>query len=131
MEKAAEHERTARAYEAGGSPMDLHHAKLARERAAEARRNAAAPDLDAIETDVETEYGVERGIDLGSILGHAPMVRGGQVNCEPEDRSQFRAELAGHVAVTPGWEIHCHSMVNGGEWVRRYYMARRVNQGTS
>jgi hypothetical protein len=70
-------------------------------------------DMEAIVTDVETERGIVRGIDLGSI--------GQQTDRDGEDRSDYRADLAARVKAA-GWQEKCHSMVSNNEFVRRYYI---------
>jgi hypothetical protein len=69
-------------------------------------------DLERLVSDVETEGGTIRGIDLGSIYGGP---RG-------NDASDFRIGLES-IALAAGWRERCHAMVSGGDWARRYYIA--------
>ncbi len=80
--------------------------------------NSASRPLDSlVVNDIESEYGTVSGIDLGSILSPAS---------SPDNEQDYRADLASRIEADPAWEVHCHAMVSGGAWARRYYIGRRV-----
>jgi hypothetical protein len=72
-------------------------------------------DLERLVTDVETEGGAIRGIDLGSIYSDERAV----------DASEYRVGLAS-IAEACGWRERCHAMVSGGSWARRHYIAEPI-----
>jgi hypothetical protein len=69
-------------------------------------------ELERLVGDVETEGGIIRGIDLGSIYSGP---RG-------NDASDFKIGLES-IALAAGWRERCHAMTSGGDWARRYYIA--------
>lgn len=73
-------------------------------------------ELERLVSDVETEGGTIRGIDLGSIYSDA----------RAADASGYMVGLASIVEVTPGWRERCHAMTSGGDWARRHYIAEPV-----
>lgn len=90
--------------------------RLRANRAAWAR--AIGNTLLAMVGEVETENGLDCGIDLGSRFDDSSIG-------VDDDRSGYRRDLAALVKATSGWEIVCHSMVSSGYPVRRFYLARR------
>lgn len=73
-------------------------------------------ELERLVTDVETEGGTIRGIDLGSIYDGA---RG-------KDASDYRIGLAELTRASGDYRVRCHAVASGGDWARRYFVAEQL-----
>lgn len=75
-------------------------------------------DLARLVSDVETEGGTVRGIDLGSIYDGP----GGK------DASDYRVGFAEIARASGDYRVSCHAMVSGGDWARRYFVAEPLHR---
>ncbi len=75
-------------------------------------------DLGRLVSNVETDGGTIRGIDLGSVYD-GPRAK---------DATDYRVGLAEIVRASGDYRVRCHAMVSGGDWATRYYIAEPLRR---